>query len=47
MHYNNLVQEDQVYTFLDGFDDRLDHIRSGVLQFISFLTLEQAYAHVC
>ncbi|KAL6316399.1 hypothetical protein AAG906_018102 [Vitis piasezkii] len=34
-HHNNLLQEDRVYTFLDGLDDRLDNIRS-----------DQAYAHV-
>lgn len=31
-HYNSLVQEEQVYVFLDGLDDRLNHIRSDVLQ---------------
>lgn len=30
-YYNTLVQEDRVYVFLDGLDDRLDHIRSAVL----------------
>ena len=35
-HYNNLLQEDSVYTFLDGLDDRLDNIRSGVLQMRPF-----------
>lgn len=29
--YNQLVQEDRVYAFLDGLDDRLDNIRSDVL----------------
>jgi len=45
-HYNTLLQEDQVYTFLDGIDDRLDHIRSDVLQMRPFPSIEQAYAHV-
>jgi len=44
--YNTLLQEDRVYTFLDGLDDRLDKIRSDVLQLKPFLTVEQAYAHV-
>ncbi|KAJ0077034.1 hypothetical protein Patl1_35923 [Pistacia atlantica] len=33
-HYNLILQEDRVYVFLDGLDDRLDK------------TVEQAYAHV-
>ncbi|RVW24808.1 Retrovirus-related Pol polyprotein from transposon TNT 1-94 [Vitis vinifera] len=37
--YNTILQEDRVYIFLDGLDDRLDKIRSDVLQI-------QAYAHV-
>lgn len=45
-HYNTLVQEDRVYVFLDGLDDRLDHIRSDGLQIQPFPTVEQAYAHV-
>ena len=44
--YNTLLQEDRVYTFLDGLDDRLDKIRSDVLQLKPFPTVEQAYAHV-
>jgi hypothetical protein len=44
--YNTLLQEDQVYTFLDGLDDRLDKIKSDVLQLKSFPTVEQAYAYV-
>jgi hypothetical protein len=31
-HYNALLQEDRVYTFLDGIDDRLDNIQRDVLQ---------------
>lgn len=45
--YNNLLQEDRVYVFLDGLDDKLDHIRSDVLQTPPFPTVEQAYAPVC
>lgn len=45
-HYNKLIQEERVYTFLDGLDDKLDHIRSDVLQLYPFPTVEQAYAHV-
>ena len=45
-HYNNLLQEDRVYTFLDGLDDCLDNIRSDVLQMRPFPSIEQTYAHV-
>ena len=44
--YNLLFQEDKVYVFLDGLDDRLDKIRGDVLQLCPFPTVEQAYAHV-
>ncbi|XP_058081879.1 agamous-like MADS-box protein AGL3 [Magnolia sinica] len=44
--YNNLLQEDRVYVFFDGLDDKLDNIHSDVLQLHSFPTMEQAYAHV-
>jgi hypothetical protein len=44
--YNTLLQEDRVYVFLDGLDDRLDKIRSDVLQLQPFPTVEQAYACV-
>lgn len=44
--YNAITQEDRVYIFLDGLDDRLDKIRSDVLQLQPFPTVEQAYAHV-
>ncbi|KAK2989502.1 hypothetical protein RJ640_019601 [Escallonia rubra] len=44
--YNSILQEDRVYTFLDGLDDRLDKIRGDVLQIKPFPTVEQAYAHV-
>ena len=42
--YNS--QEDRVYTFLDGLDDRLDNIRSDVLQLKPFPIVEQTYAHI-
>lgn len=35
-----------MYIFLDGLDDRLDNVRSDVLQLKPFPTVEQAYAHV-
>ena len=41
-HYNKLLQEDHVYTFLDGLDDRLDNIRSDVLQMRPFPSIEQS-----
>jgi len=45
-HYNKITQEDQVYVFLDGLDDRLDKIHADVLQMKPFPSVEQAYAHV-
>ncbi|XP_057962224.1 uncharacterized protein LOC131153781 [Malania oleifera] len=45
-HYNLIIQEDRVYVFLDGLDDRLDKIRADVLQMKPFPTVEQAYARV-
>lgn len=44
--YNSLLQEDKVYIFLDGLDDKLDNIRADVLQMQPFPTVEQAYAQV-
>ncbi|RVW38243.1 putative caffeoyl-CoA O-methyltransferase [Vitis vinifera] len=44
--YNSILQEDRVYTFFDGLDDRLDKTRSDVLQIKPFPTVEQAYAFV-
>jgi hypothetical protein len=41
-----MMQEDRVYTFLDGLDDRLDNIRGDILQMKPFPTVKQAYAHV-
>ena len=43
--YNTILQEDIVYIFLDGLDNRLDKIRD-VLQIRLFPIVEQAYAHV-
>ncbi|RDY06647.1 hypothetical protein CR513_09333, partial [Mucuna pruriens] len=40
-------QEDCVYTFLDGLNDRLDKIYSDVLQTILFPTIKHVYTHVC
>lgn len=44
--FNSISQEDRVYTFLDGLDDRLDKVRSDVLMMNSFPSVKQAYAHV-
>lgn len=44
--YNKIIQEDRVYTFLDGLDDRLDKTRSDVLHMFPFPSVEQAYAYV-
>lgn len=44
--YNSLLQDERFYIFLDDLDDRLDHIRSDVLQFKPFPVIEQAYAYV-
>ena len=44
--HNSLIQEERVYIFLDGLDDRLDNVRSDILQLKPFPTIEQAYAHV-
>ena len=44
--YNRRIQEERVYTFLDGLDDKLDQIRSDVLQLHPFPSVEQAYARV-
>ena len=44
--YNTILQEDRVYIFLDGLDDRLDKIQSDVLQICPFPIVEQTYAHV-
>ncbi|KAI5350599.1 hypothetical protein L3X38_003490 [Prunus dulcis] len=44
--YNDILQEDLVYIFLDGLDDRLDKARSDVLHMTPFPTVDQAYAYV-
>ena len=44
--YNSVVQEDRVYTFLDGLDDRLDKVRADVLQLQPLPTIEEAYIRV-
>ena len=44
--YNSMIQEERVYICLDGLDDRLDNIRSDILQLKLFPAIEQAYAHV-
>ena len=44
--YHSILQEEQVYTFLDGLDERLDHVRSDVLCLKPFPSIEQAYAHI-
>ena len=44
--YNAILQEERVYVFLDGLDNRLDKVRGDVLQIRPFPTVEQAYAHV-
>ena len=38
--YNTILQEDRVYIFLDGLDDRLDKIQSDVLQICPFPIVE-------
>ncbi|KAI5405252.1 hypothetical protein KIW84_052147 [Lathyrus oleraceus] len=45
-HYNTLIREEHVYVFLDELDDRLDNIKSDVLQMKPFPIVEQAYAQV-
>ena len=45
-NYHFILQEERVYTFLDGLDDRLDHVRSYVLLLQPFSSIEQAYAHI-
>uniref|UniRef100_A0A2N9HDA0 Reverse transcriptase Ty1/copia-type domain-containing protein n=1 Tax=Fagus sylvatica TaxID=28930 RepID=A0A2N9HDA0_FAGSY len=37
--YNSILQEDRVYIFLDGLDDRLNKTRSDVLQLKPFPTI--------
>ena len=44
--YHSILQEEQVYTFLDGLDERLDHVRSDVLRLQSFPSIEQTYDYI-
>ncbi|XP_078167477.1 uncharacterized protein LOC144562180 [Carex rostrata] len=44
--HNCLVQEERVYNFLDGLDDRLDSIRAEVLHIEPFPSIEEAFARV-
>jgi hypothetical protein len=44
--FNTYIRKNRVYTFLDGLDDRLDHMRAEVLKLNLFPTIEQAYGHV-
>ncbi|WVZ03529.1 hypothetical protein V8G54_024335 [Vigna mungo] len=44
--YDLRRKEEKVYIFLDELDDRLDKIRSDILQLKPFPTIEQAYAYV-
>ncbi|GAV78534.1 hypothetical protein CFOL_v3_22000 [Cephalotus follicularis] len=44
--YNLTIQEDRVYLFLEGLDDRLVNVCADVLQMQPFPTVEQAYARV-
>jgi hypothetical protein len=41
-----ITQESQVYSFLDGLDDKLDNERANILQMTSFSILERAFARV-
>lgn len=45
-HHNTLQEEDRLYAFLDGLDDRLDSVRATVLQMHPLPTLEEAFAKV-
>jgi hypothetical protein len=44
--FNKYIQENRVYIFLDGLDDKLDRVRADVVQMTLFPTVEQAYARV-
>jgi hypothetical protein len=44
--YNTIIQEDRVYVFLDGLDNRLDKIRGDIMQLRPFPTVDQAYAYI-
>jgi hypothetical protein len=44
--HNSWIQEDQVYKFLAGLDDRLDSTRADIIQTVTLPTVEQTYARV-
>jgi phosphotransferase system IIB component len=44
--FNTYIRKNRVSVFLDGLDDRLDHVRAEVLKINPFPTIEQAYGHV-
>jgi hypothetical protein len=44
--FNTYIRKNRVFVFLDGLDDRLDHVRAEVLKINPFSTIEQAYEHV-
>ncbi|KAI5344849.1 hypothetical protein L3X38_012726 [Prunus dulcis] len=44
--HNTNLQEDRVYIFLDGLDDRLDNAHNDVLQMALFPTVEPTYAFI-
>ena len=46
MEFESNMQEDRVYTFIDGLNDRLDKVWSDVLQINPFPMVAQAYALV-
>jgi len=41
--YNSILQEDRVYNYLNGLDDRMDKVRWVMLQIQPFPTVEQTY----
>ena len=44
--YNKIIQEDRIYTFLDGLDDQFDHTCRDILQQTPLPSIEQAFARV-
>ena len=44
--HNSWVQQDRVYKFLAGLDDRLDSTRADIIQTVPLPTVEQAYARI-
>lgn len=41
--YNSIIQEDRVYLFLDGLDDRLDSVRAEVIVWTRFLLSKRLF----